>query len=78
MATIYKEALGLSDSQFKMVSVKPNWSDDSDVLGFMDVANNIYRPAESGIIDTLREAELNPEKIYIICFDEMNLARVEY
>lgn len=78
LATIYKEALGLSDSQFKMVSVKPNWSDDSDVLGFMDVANNIYRPAESGIIDTLREAELNPEKIYIICFDEMNLARVEY
>lgn len=78
LARLYKEALGISDSQFKMVSVKPNWSDDSDVLGFMDVANNIYRPAESGIIDVLRDAELNPDKIYMVCFDEMNLARVEY
>lgn len=79
LVSLYKTALGIDeDKQFKMVSVKPNWNDDSDIIGFLDIANNIYRPAETGIIDLLKDAQKNPSKIYIVCFDEMNLARVEY
>ncbi|WP_094551432.1 McrB family protein [Petroclostridium xylanilyticum] len=79
LVNIYKSALGIDeDKQFKIVSVKPNWNDDSDIIGFLDIANNIYRPSETGIVDLLKDAQKNPNKIYIICFDEMNLARVEY
>ncbi|PWX25139.1 ATPase, partial [Clostridium perfringens] len=44
----------------------------------IDSINNIYRPGDSRFIDTLIEASNNKENIYIICLDEMNLARVEH
>lgn len=80
----YAYSLGLmkkvnkDTQQFKLIPVKPNWRDDTDLIGFLDTVNNIYRPSESGLIDTLIEAKDNQDKIYIICFDEMNLAKVEY
>ncbi|WP_153732789.1 McrB family protein [Sporosarcina obsidiansis] len=80
----YAHSLGLMKKvnkdthQFKMIPVKPNWRDDTDLIGFLDTINNIYRPSESGLIDTLIEAKDNRDKIYLICFDEMNLAKVEY
>ncbi len=60
--------------------VRPSWVDDGDLLGYVDSIHNIYIPGESGIINTLVEAnkEVNLHKLYIICFDEMNLARVEH
>ncbi|MER1985735.1 MAG: hypothetical protein ABS948_07560 [Solibacillus sp.] len=81
LAFNYAQALGLNNkdtNQFKMIPVKPNWKDDSDLIGFLDTINNIYRPSESGLVDTLIEAKNNRDKLYIICFDEMNLAKVEH
>ncbi len=40
--------------------------------------NMIYRPADTGLSELLIDAEKNPEKLYIICFDEMNLAGAEH
>ena len=79
----YANSLGINkkdSSQLKMIPVKPNWKDDSDLIGFLDTINNIYRPAETGLIDTLIDAQKasNKDNLYIICFDEMNLARVEH
>ncbi|TKH01458.1 ATPase [Peribacillus simplex] len=77
----YAEALGLEDrGNFKKIPVRPFWQDDSDLLGYLDVLNNIYRPGDSGLIDFLVDAdkEENKDKLYIVCFDEMNLARVEH
>ncbi|PLR71029.1 McrB family protein [Bacillus sp. UMB0728] len=77
----YAKALGIVNKdmqQFKMIPVKPNWKDDTDLIGFLDTINNIYRPSESGLVDVLIEAKNNQDKIYLICFDEMNLAKVEY
>ncbi|WP_336046022.1 McrB family protein [Solibacillus ferritrahens] len=77
----YAQSLGLVNkdaNQFKMIPVKPNWKDDSDLIGFLDTINNIYRPSESGLVDTLIEAKNNRDKLYIVCFDEMNLAKVEH
>lgn len=77
----YAQSLGLVNKdthQFKMIPVKPNWKDDSDLIGFLDTINNIYRPSESGLVDTLLEAKSNRDKLYLICFDEMNLAKVEH
>ncbi|WP_271853359.1 McrB family protein [Planococcus maritimus] len=77
----YAEALGLSDKgNYKKIPVRPFWQDDSDLLGYLDVLNNIYRPGDSGLIDFLIDAnkEENKDQLHIVCFDEMNLARVEH
>ncbi|MEB7402102.1 AAA family ATPase [Mammaliicoccus sciuri] len=76
----YAESLGInnSKSQFNLIPVKPSWTEDSDLIGYLDTINNIYRPSETGLIDTLIEANNNTDNIYVICFDEMNLAKIEH
>ena len=76
----YAKALGLIDDSFHMIPVRPNWNDDSDLIGFVDSMHMVYRPSDAGFINILMEAcqERNKNKLYIICFDEMNLARVEH
>lgn len=77
----YAQSLGIitkETHQFKMIPVKPNWKDDTDLIGFLDTINNIYRPSESGLLDVLLEAKNNLDKLYLVCFDEMNLAKVEH
>ena len=76
----YAKALGLSKESLKMIPVRPNWSDDSDLIGFIDSMHSVYRPDDAGFVNTLIEASKpeNQDKLYLICFDEMNLARVEH
>lgn len=81
IVTAYADSLGIkkdNNEQFNMVSVRPFWQDDSDLLGFVDTISNTYHPGDSGIVDTLISANKNRDKMYIIVFDEMNLARVEH
>lgn len=74
----YADALDLKKEQLQFISVRPYWQDDADVLGYLDVVNNIYRPGDSGLIDSLIHAYNNPDQMHIVCFDEMNIARVEH
>ena len=74
----YAKALQLGKEQLNFISVRPFWQDDSDLLGYADTLNSIYRAGDSGLIDTLIEAENNKDKLYLVCFDEMNLAKVEH
>lgn len=76
----YAKALGLFESQLTMISVRPSWTDDADLLGYPDTLHHLYRPGDTQFINTLIEAEKeeNQDKLYMICFDEMNLSRVEH
>lgn len=75
----YAEAMGINnDRQFKIIPVRPFWQDDSDLLGYVDTMSNNYHPADSGLVDTLLQAESNPNDLYIILLDEMNLAKIEH
>jgi len=65
-------------TQVRFVPVRPFWADDSDLLGYADTVNNVYRPGDSGLIDTLIDAQKNSDDLFIVVFDEMNLARVEH
>ena len=75
----YTEALKIKGS-FKFIPVSPSWTDDTDIIGYADTLNMIYRPDDHGLVDTLIAAseKENGNKLYIICFDEMNLARIEH
>lgn len=78
LVQMYGEALGLDSSQLNIIPVRPSWCDDRDLLGYVDSIHNVYKPGDTSLIDTLVQADKNIDKIYIVCFDEMNLARVEY
>lgn len=78
IVSLYGETLGLPPEEIRMIPVRPSWTDDTDILGYLDTTTMLYRAADTGLVDTLRDASQNPDKLYLICFDEMNLARVEH
>lgn len=59
---------------FQRVAVRPDWTDSSDVLGYVDL-NGSFRPG--GVLQFASDAEGAPERQHICLLDEMNLARVE-
>lgn len=74
----YAEALKLSKDQLLFIPVRPYWQDDSDVIGYLDTMNNVYRPGDSGLVNLLIQAQNSPNEMFVVCFDEMNIARVEH
>ena len=81
---MYANAIGIKtteiDNRLLFIPVRPSWNDDSDLLGYVDLVHMVYRPADSGFVDFLVKAQRDENKnnIYLVCFDEMNLARVEH
>lgn len=73
----YGNALKIRDN-VKFIPVRSNWTDDSDLLGYYNPQTKEYNPGNSGLIETLSESEKNPGQLYIVVFDEMNLAKVEH
>lgn len=79
----YYEAINNGEktqNRLLFIPVKPSWQDDSDLLGYLDTVNNIYRPGDTGLVDFIREAneKENRDECYIVCLDEMNLSKVEH
>ena len=72
LVKLFAEAIG---AEMKLVPVRPDWSDSSDLFGHTDLSNNFHPGA---IIDFIKKAEWNKDKPFFLCLDEMNLARVEY
>lgn len=72
LGKLFAEAIG---AEYKAVAVRPDWSDSTDLFGHVDL-NGKFIPGT--ILDFIAEAQRHPQKPYILCLDEMNLARVEY
>ena len=77
LVKLFAKALGCTtdNGRFKLIPVKPDWSDGSDLLGYNDLKSK-FQPGP--MIDIIKKASENKENPYFICLDEMNLARVEY
>ena len=58
-----------------MISVKPDWNDSADLLGYSNIRGD-FQPGP--ILETIKKAAEDPANPYLVCLDEMNLARVEY
>ncbi|HLV08816.1 MAG TPA: AAA family ATPase, partial [Halanaerobiales bacterium] len=69
---LFAEAINCN---YKLISVRPDWSDSSDLLGYKNIKGEFV---PGPIIDFIKEAKEDPDNIYFVCLDEMNLARVEY
>lgn len=72
LVKLFAEAIGAA---FKLVSVRPDWSDGSDLFGHPDLNGNFIPGPVCSAFDT---AINNPKRPVFLCLDEMNLARVEY
>lgn len=77
LVKLFADAVGATtaNGRYKMVSVRPDWSDSSDLFGHVDL-NGKFIPG--AIIDFVKQAEIDSNRPYFLCLDEMNLARVEY
>ena len=76
LVKLFAEAIGATaeNGRYKLVPVRPDWSDSTDLFGHTDL-NNRFHPGT--ILDFLKAAEADRDKPYFLCLDEMNLARVE-
>ena len=77
LVKLFAEAIGATseNGRYQMVSVRPDWSDSTDLFGHIDL-NGHFIPG--AIIDFVKSAQNDIDHPYILCLDEMNLARVEY
>ena len=72
LVKLFAEAIG---AEYILVSVRPDWSDGSDLFGHYDLNGKFI---EGSVCECFEIAEANPQKPVFLCLDEMNLARVEY
>ena len=81
LVKLFAEAIGATsednggNGRYKLVPVHPDWSDSSDLFGHTNLKGDFV---EGAIIDFVKRASLDLHNPYFLCFDEMNLARVEY
>lgn len=86
LVTLYAKALLGSNYKegYLPIDVSSSWTDPEDLFGYWDMNGN-YRVAASGIVpfmwDANKSSKTAEEGVFlsrIICFEEMNLARVEH
>lgn len=80
LAHLYAHVLGLSEENRSLLflPISPSYLEPADVLGYLNANTGHYVPAETGLVDILINAEKNPDHLYMVIFDEMNLSQVEY
>ena len=66
-----------TNSFFHAIPVQPQWSDNSDLFGYVPTLSPT-KYIKGALIDCLLEAKRNPQKLVIALLDEMNLAPVEH
>lgn len=77
IARLFAGALGADarNGRFRRVAVRPDWIDQSEVLGTVNPLSNRFEPG--WLASTARQCERNPDQIHVVLLDEMNLAPVE-
>lgn len=66
-----------TNSLFHSIPVQPQWSDNSDLLGYVPTLSP-DKYIKGALVDGLLDAKRNPNKLVIVLLDEMNLAPVEH
>jgi hypothetical protein len=78
LAVCYAKALGLSEENYIVVPISPAYTEPADIIGYLNTSKEEYISSETGIADLLKKAQDNPDQMFMIIFDEMNLSQVEY
>jgi len=73
LVSCFAEALG---GVAHIVPVKPNWTGAEDLIGFFNPIQRTY--VRTPFLEAILAAKADPQRLHLICLDEMNLARAEY
>jgi len=78
IARLFAESVGATtrNGRFVRVAVRPNWVDETEVLGYVNPLSNRFEPG--WLATLLRECGRQPDLPFFCLLDEMNLAPVEY
>ncbi len=81
LTRLYADALvGVDEGQpnpfYLLVAVQPDWHSARDLLGYYNTLTGLYQPTP--FLRHVLKAAADPNQTYIVCLDEMNLARPEY
>lgn len=74
LARLFIEAIGY-ESNCEVIPVRPDWTDNSDLIGFIDLKEKFQAKP---MIQLVQRAHELPNEPFFLVLDEMNLARVEY
>ena len=74
---LFAESVGATEDngQFKLIPVRPDWSDSSELLGYLDLKGEFQK---GPLTEVVEHAMDHPNLPHFVLLDEMNLARVEY
>ncbi|WP_255550432.1 AAA family ATPase [Sporosarcina sp. E16_3] len=74
---LFAESVGATEEngQFKLIPVRPDWSDGSELLGYTDITGDFKKGPLTEMIEHAMDC---PSRPHFVLLDEMNLARVEY
>lgn len=74
---LFAESVGATEvnGQYKLIPVRPDWSDGSELLGYIDLKSDFQK---GPLTEMVEHAMDNPDLPHFVLLDEMNLARVEY
>jgi len=61
-----------------LVQVQPEWTDQTGLLGYVNPLHETATYMGTPFLTFLQRATAQPDVPHFVCFDEMNLARVEY
>jgi energy-coupling factor transporter ATP-binding protein EcfA2 len=68
--------LKTSRAHIAFISVRPDWTDNRSLLGYLNPLTGQYSPTE--LLRLLLRARQHPDEPHFAILDEMNLAKVEY
>lgn len=74
---LFAESIGATEDngQFRLVPVRPDWSDSSDLIGYEKLSGEYV---DGHLTKMIKQANENRDRPHFLLLDEMNLARVEY
>lgn len=78
LAVSYAKSLGLDEEHYLIVPISPAYTEPADVIGYLNTSKGEYVSSETGLVDILKKSQDNPDEIFMVIFDEMNLSQVEY
>jgi hypothetical protein len=73
---VYDIQAGKENPYYLNVAVQPDWHNARDLLGYFNGMSGVYHPTP--FLRFLLQAAADPQQLYFVCLDEMNLARPEY
>jgi 5-methylcytosine-specific restriction protein B len=78
LAQAYVQWICQEESQYRIIPVGADWTNREPLLGYPNALKpEEYVKPDSGVIDLIMQANLNPELPHFLILDEMNLSHVE-